>query len=144
MILSKMSLKKILQVVIAIICLVSCRYKDNDKLIIATVKQRIEKTWYLKEYIVNGNYINPNNTLTLKIQIPSKKLINLQFNNGDNIQFLFDSKTIIKYKDDATGRELKITKLTRDELWLSGDQLFSSLIMIGSNDKVQFKFSSKP
>ena len=138
-----MTLKKIFLFTIATICLFSCRYKDNDKLVIATVKQRIEKTWYLKEYTLNGIVSNVNYSSTLKIKIPSKKFINIERDNaGIYTQFLFNSKTVIKYKDDTDSRELKITKLTKDQLWLIGYPIFTGAS--DPNDKVIYKYSSKP
>ena len=138
-----MTLKKIFLFTIATICLFSCRYKDNDKLVIATVKQRIEKTWYLKEYTLNGIVSNVNYSSTLKIKIPSKKFINIERDNaGIYTQFLFNSKTVIKYKDDSDSRELKITKLTKDQLWLIGYPIFTGAS--DPNDKVIYKYSSKP
>ena len=137
-----MTLKKIFLFTIATICLFSCRYKDNDKLVIATVKQRIEKTWYLKEYTLNGVVSNVNYSSTLKIKMPSKKMINIDYNNrGIYFEYLFDKKTTIKTKDLAA-RELKITKLTKDELWLSGFPIFTG--SNDPNDKMLVKYSSKP
>ena len=139
-----MTLKTIFLFTIVTICLFSCRYKDNDKFIIATVKQRIEKTWYLKEYILNGIVVNVNYSLILKIKIPSKKFINIERNNaGIYTQFLFDNKTAIKYNDVTDSREMKITKLTKDELWLSGYPIFTGSF-IGSDDRIIEKYSSKP
>ena len=143
MIFNKIILKIILLILFTLVCLSSCRYKDNDRLVIATVKQRIEKTWYLKEYTLNGIVSNVNYSSTLKIKIPSKKFINIERDNaGIYTQFLFNSKTVIKYKDDTDSRELKITKLTKDQLWLIGYPIFTGAS--DPNDKVIYKYSSKP
>ena len=138
-----MYIKNIILFISVILCLASCRYKDNDKLIIATVKQRIEKTWYLKEYTLNDVEKNVNYISTLKITLPTKKLINIDCNNsGIYTQYLFDNKTVIKTKDE-TGRELKITKLTRDELWLNGYRIIPT-DGVDIFDKIIAKYSSKP
>lgn len=151
-----MNFKTLIILLFFCIIFVSCRYKENDKLVIATVKQRVEKTWHLKELVLNGVKIelgapsnvqgvdpSASNVSTLKIIMPSSKLLNIDCNNsGTYIHYKFDNKTVIK-TNDATARELKITKLTKDELWLDGDRV----IPIGGNelsDKIVAKYSSKP
>ena len=129
---------------VSVICLISsCRYKNNDKLVIATVKQMLEKTWYLKERIWNDVVINVNYMSTLKIEIPSKNLININCNNLMQYnQYYFNNKISIKPKDES-GRVLKITKLTHSELWMEG----SCILPDGWSDltsKVVVKYSTKP
>lgn len=138
-----MHLNKIILIFVSFSFLISCRYKNNDKLVIATVKQRLEKTWYLKERIWNDVVINVNYISTLKIEIPSKNLINISCNNlMPYNQYYFNNKTSIKPKD-ASDRVLKITKLTRSELWMEG----SCILPDGWSDltsKVVLKYSTKP
>lgn len=138
-----MTLKKIFLFTIVPICLFSCRYKDNNKFVFATVKQRIEKTWYLKEYILNDTLLNINYVSTLKFIIPSKSKINIDCNNsGYYRQYLFDNKTDINTGNDIP-RNLKITKLTKNELWLDGYRIIETQ-GFGLYDKIKVKYSSKP
>jgi hypothetical protein len=121
---------------------VSCRYKDNDKFVIATVKQRLEKTWYLKEYTLNdvSTYFYEE-TLTLSEYKNNK--IHIEINNrGFSRLYFLKNKNTITQPDDNTGRNLKITKLTKNELWIEGDRIISTPGFY-SNDKIKAKYSSK-
>jgi hypothetical protein len=57
------------------------------------------------------------------------------------IKFLKNKNTITQ-PDDNTGRNLKITKLTKNELWIEGDRIISTPGFY-SNDKIKAKYSSK-
>ena len=127
---------------VSVICLISsCRYKNNDKLVIATVKQRLEKTWYLKEYNLNGvnSYVGP--FTTLMIIYIDKNHIGIK--NTDRLPYstyLFTNKKTISYGDE---RKLLITKLTRDELWLEGTRIIP-IYGWNRDDEIIAKYSTKP
>ncbi len=129
--------------ILFVIIFVGCRYKDNDKLVIATVKQRIEKTWYLKGYILNDSVVNINYSSTLKITMPTNKILNIDCNNiGSYTQYLFEDKKNINTGGEIP-RALKITKLTKNELWLDGYRIFPT-VGYGVYDKIKAKYSSTP
>ena len=133
---------KILIILLSLVTFVSCRYKDNDKFVIATVKQRLEKTWYLKEYILNdaSTYFYEE-TLTLSEYKNNKIYIEIN-NRGFSRLYFLKNKNTITQPDDNTGHNLKITKLTKNELWIEGDRIISTPGFY-SNDKIKAKYSSK-
>lgn len=122
--------------------IISCRYKDNDKIVLSTVKHRLLKTWYLKQYNLNDSDV----IVTSYYKIVCKELknnklaITVNDNPLSNIFYLKNKKTEIVRPDDD--KFLTITKLTNDELYLEGDRIFG---MPGShtNDIIKAKFSSK-
>jgi hypothetical protein len=123
--------------------LISCRYKDNDKFVLSTVKHRIEKTWYLKEYVLNGvnSFVSANNTITFYDMKKNSVSIGIDNYSMGSLYLFKNNKTTI-VKDEADNRSLKITKLTKDELWFEGDRIIPTL-GFNSDDKIKAKYSSK-
>jgi hypothetical protein len=123
----------------------SCRYKENDKFVVATVKQRIEKTWHLKEYTLNGvsSYVSPNETLTFSDMIKDEIYWRTTYSDFGHMLILKNNKTRLVSPDNENGKSLKIIKLTKDELWLEGDRIIIPVTGSSTDDVIMVKYTSK-
>ncbi len=142
-------MKTIILTILALVILSSCRYKDNDRLNLLPVKNRLEKTWYMKECDLNGvdlkNYF-PDltyNTLTFFDMKNNKVFLYTNYDGGLGKAYqLKNNKTILTRSDLSSEYTMIITKLTKDELWMEGSRIFNTVGGLLS-DKIKAKYSSK-
>jgi hypothetical protein len=140
-------MKKFSLFIFALIIFNQCRYKDNDKISLHSVKKRLEKTWVLKEGIRDGNdltsyYINEEITFS---NVTNEKIGVSGTIGSGNYPRLYDfkhRKTIISLSNGSTTYELKITKLTNKELWMEGNCV-GGFIGSSVNNIIKVKYSAK-
>jgi hypothetical protein len=143
----KIEIKSLKSLILAltILLLSNCRYKDNDKIALLSVKNRLEKTWVLKQGISNevdvtGSYLNEELSIkdvdkhTLYIATSSSGIFRLQ--NFKN------KKTTIYSEMQSETLELKITKLTNKELWLEGRGIIN-ILGASPNSVISAKYNAK-
>ncbi len=142
-----MIMKKTVYLILIFIIFSQCRYKDNDKISLFSVKKRLEKTWILKEGIRDGNdvtsyYLDEEITFS---NITKHKIGINGINGSGNITRLFDfkeRKTIISLSNGSSNYELKITKLTNKELWMEGNCV-GGFIGSSFNNIIKVKYNAK-
>lgn len=142
-----MIMKKTVYLILIFIIFSQCRYKDNDKISLFSVKKRLEKTWILKEGIRDGNdvtsyYLNEEITFS---NITKEKIGINGINGSGNITRLYDfkeRKTIISLSNGSANYELKITKLTNKELWMEGNCV-GGFIGSNFNNIIKVKYNAK-
>jgi hypothetical protein len=137
-------MKKIICLILALIVFNQCRYKDNDRISLYSVKKRLEKTWILKEGIRDGvnitsYYLNEE----LNFSGISKNSITIQHTGRVGITFEFThNKTTIYSTNGIDAYNLKITKLTNKELWMEGNCV-GGFIGSSVNNIIKVKYSAK-
>jgi hypothetical protein len=133
-------MKKTIYLILISIIFGHCRYKENDKISLHSVKKRIEKTWILKEGIRDGiditsYYLNEE----LTFSNVNKTNITIQYTGRAGTTFNFaNRKTTIVFNE----YNLKIKKLTNKELWMEGNCI-GGFIGSGFNNIIKVKYNAK-
>jgi hypothetical protein len=135
-------MKYYIQLSLVIVLLSQCRYKDNDRISLRSVKTRLEKTWVLKEGIRDGRDLTTfflNEELSFAYVSNSK--VSIKTSGFYNIYYAFNFKNH-KTTIYAGPYELKITKLTNKELWMEGNGIIG-ILSAGYNDIIKVKYHAK-
>jgi hypothetical protein len=133
-------MKKTIYIFLVLIIFNQCRYKENDKISLTSVKKRLEKTWVLKQGISDGlditsYYLNEE----LTFSNVSKTKITIQHSGRVGTTFDFTHrKTIISFNE----YNLKIIKLTNKELWMEGNCI-GGFIGSSFNNIIKVKYNAK-
>ena len=129
----------------------NCRYRDNSGMHLLSVKQRLCKTWILKEAINASNgddLISHDHEIfnnELKIESVEKNMLLVSALPNVPIPFVFkDHKTKLILSSENQNVQLKITKLTKTDLWLEGNTV-SSMVnsTASSNEIIKLKYHAK-
>lgn len=131
--------------ILVTLLLSNCRYKNNDKIALLPVKNRLEKTWILKQGILNGVDVTRfylNEELSFKDVTKHNLYIATSNSSIFRLHNFKNKKTTIFRVIQNETFELKITKLTNKELWLEGSGIIN-ILGANYNNFINAKYIAK-
>lgn len=123
----------------------SCRYKNNDNLSLQLVKTRLQKTWVLKETIVDGIDLTSvllNEELSFTGVKKNEILIRGPYATI-YLKYGFKNNKTTIFRIGQNVGELKITKLTNKELWMEGNSIIGGLGGGSTTNIIKVKYNAK-
>jgi hypothetical protein len=138
-------MRNILILLLILLLASKCRYKNNDNLSLQLVKTRLQKTWVLKETIVDGIDLTSvllNEELSFTGVKKNEILIRGPYSTVYSKYGFKNNKTTI-FRIGQNAGELKITKLTNKELWMEGNSIIGGLGGGSTANIIKVKYNAK-